>query len=88
MHLSQTHKRVVALAALLSREYRCQKGEKVAILMRNRPDWVIVSNESLLALHCSDMLATASSHFGLVIFLAAFPPSSMHGWLQMALYTV
>lgn len=38
----ETHRRAVILAEALSKEYGCKKGDKVTVLMRNRPDWMVV----------------------------------------------
>lgn len=37
----ETHRRAVVVAAMLAKEYGIKKGDKVAIIMRNRPDWIV-----------------------------------------------
>lgn len=46
----QTQSKALALARMLSEKYGIKKGGKVAILMRNRPDWVVVSQLPSLSL--------------------------------------
>lgn len=39
---AEAHRRATVVANMLVKEYGCKKGDHVAIIMRNRPDWVIV----------------------------------------------
>lgn len=38
---AEAHKRAVIVANMLVKEFGCKKGDHVAIIMRNRPDWVV-----------------------------------------------